>query len=297
MRRFSLALAALLVLGGCATGGGFSDCDVCPAMVPLPPGQFVMGAGEEEQRREAVPERHGKVERPAHTVRIVEPFAMGRYEITQAQFQAFADDTGHETAECLVFIDNEFHALPGSSYRFPPFPQQADHPAICIRHADAVAYTDWLSRRTGRRYRLPSEAEWEYAARAGTATARYWGDGKEGACEHTNVSDESSLRPQFDCADPWRYTSPVDYGRPNAFGLYGVLGNVGEWTADCGLPDYRDATGTGEAVTSGDCSVHVGRGGAWWNDAHYLRSARRYAFAGAFTIVGFRVAAEVERRP
>ncbi|MEO0996804.1 MAG: formylglycine-generating enzyme family protein, partial [Pseudomonadota bacterium] len=172
-----------LVLSGCAASGGFKDCAVCPEMVPLPPGQFVMGASEAEQRREAVPERHGKVERPAHTVRIFEPFAIGRYEITQAQFQAFVDDSGHETAECLVFIDQEFHALPGSGYRYPPFPQQPDHPAICIRHADAVAYTEWLSRRTGRRYRLPSEAEWEYAARAGTTTARYWGDGKDGACE------------------------------------------------------------------------------------------------------------------
>jgi formylglycine-generating enzyme required for sulfatase activity len=202
--------------------------------------------------------------------------------------------TGRAAGECLIYVDKAWRSLPGSSWQYPPFPQADDHPVICVNWDDAAAYAAWLSQRTGHRYRLLSESEWEYAARAGTVTARYWGDGTEQACEWANVADRDSPRPQFTCDDGHRHTAPARFGRPNAFGLYGMLGNVGEWVADCGLPDYASAPRDGAAVTTGDCGTHAGRGGSWWNDAYYIRAARRFNMAGGYYIVGFRVAREMD---
>ena len=272
----------------------FRDCDYCPLMVKVPAGSFTMGSSAAERERERVPARQGDPEQPAHVVTIAKPFAIGRHEVTVGEFRRFVDETGHPTDECLVYVDKAYRALPGSGWQHPSFAQGDNHPVVCVDWPDAAAYAEWLSKETGQRYRLPSEAEWEYAARAGTNTARYWGDEREPACDYTNVADRSSQRPQFDCDDGYRYTAPVDVGRPNAFGLYTMLGNVGEWVADCGYPDYRDSPADGSAVTSGDCERHVGRGGSWWNDAHYVRAARRYSFAGAYTIVGFRVVRELD---
>jgi formylglycine-generating enzyme required for sulfatase activity len=100
-------------------------------------------------------------------------------------------------------------------------------------------------------------------------------------------------RPQFACDDGQRFAAPARFGRSNAFGLYGMLGNVGEWTADCGLADYATTPRDGSASATGDCSTHVGRGGSWWNDAYYIRAARGFSMAGGYDIVGFRVAREL----
>lgn len=253
-----------------------------------------MGSTRTETDAEGVPLHHAQVEWPQHEVEVTAPFLIGRYEVTRREYAAFIDDTGRPAHECLVYADRRYVPAAGSSWRNPTFEQGDDHPVICVDWDDARAYADWLSDKTGRPYRLPSEAEWEYAARAGSTGARYWNPAAGNACQHANVADRDSIRPQFDCSDPYPETSPVRYGIPNAFGLYGMLGNIGELVMDCGLPDYAEAGGGSEAVISPDCEKHVGRGGSWWNDAYYLRSARRYSFSGAYTIVGFRVARDLD---
>lgn len=302
-RRLPVAgtMLVLAVLSACATptarlaapGTAFRDCPDCPEMVVLPPGRFVMGSTEAETEREHVPAPQAVVEHPAHEVAIAYPLAIGRSEVTRAQYAAFVRATKRPETPCLVYLDKAWRTLPGSSWDYAPFPQRDDHPAICVSWDDAAAYAAWLSQRAGQRYRLPSEAEWEYAARAGTTTARYWGDGVDDACAWANVADRGSPRPQFGCDDGWRFTAPALFGRPNAFGLYGMLGNVGEWTADCGLSDYATAPRDGSVATGADCTTHTGRGGSWWNDAYYIRAARRFSMAGSYFIVGFRVVREL----
>jgi formylglycine-generating enzyme required for sulfatase activity len=263
-------------------------------MVVLPPGRFLMGSTEAETAREHVPEHQAAPERPQHEVTIAYPLAVSRTEVTRGEYAAFVRATGRASGECLVYLDKAWRSMPGSSWQYTPFPQGDDHPVICVSWEDAQAYAAWLAARTGHRYRLLSESEWEYAARAGTTTARYWGDGTDEACAWANVADRGSPRPQFTCDDGQRFTAPARFGRPNAFGLYGMLGNVGEWTMDCGLPDYATAPRDGSPVSSGNCGTHAGRGGSWWNDAYYIRAARRFNMAGGYYIVGFRVARELD---
>lgn len=298
MRTFFIALGFILFAAPAVSmdvSAKFQDCEACPEMIAIPAGTFVMGSTEEETTREGVLPYQAEAERPQHEVSIPKPFGLGIGEVSVAQYAAFVDETGYEAATCLMYIDEAWLEVPGSSWRYPPIPQDADHPVLCVDWVDAKAYVDWLAEKTGKPYRLPSESEWEYAARAGTTTARYWGDGIEEMCEHANVADLTSYRPQVDCNDGYRYTAPITFGIPNAFGLYGMLGNVGEWVADCRLPEYgTEAPTDGSAYKSDDCETHTGRGGSWWNDAYYIRAARRFNMTGGYHIVGFRVAMDLE---
>jgi formylglycine-generating enzyme required for sulfatase activity len=290
--RRAAGIVASLVVAWPALAEITRDCEACPELVEIPSGTFMMGSTPAETAEYEVRQHHAVVEWPRHEVTVANAFMIGRYEVTRAQYRAFAEATGRDAAECLEYDGTAYQPLAGSSWRNPPFAQQDDHPVVCVTWDDAAAYARWIAEATGKNYRLPSEAEWEYAARAGTEGARHWRAEDGDACAHANVADRNSPRPQFDCEDPWPYTAPVSYGIANEFGLYGVLGNVGELVADCGLPDYAEASGDTRAVMQGDCGRHVGRGGSWWNDAYYLRSARRYSFAGAYSIVGFRVVRE-----
>ena len=145
---------------------------------------------------------------------------------------------------------------------------------------EARSYAEWLSRETGEAYRLPSEAEWEYVARAGTETARYWGDSDIAQCRHANGADAAALQKYPDwitasCSDGYSESAPVGSFEPNAFGLYDVLGNVWEWTLDCWNERYSGAPVDGSAWESGDCTTRVSRGGSWENTPERLRSAMR----------------------
>lgn len=276
-----------------APGTAFRDCPRCPEMATLPPGSFVMGSPEREGGR-------GQDEGPAHKARIVAPFAIARHETTRAEFAAFVRDTGHESAGCGIwdhrarkrtFADTADWFAPG-------FTQDDGHPVVCVSWEDARAYADWLSAKTGAAYRLPSEAEWEYAARAGTVSARFWGEGHDRACAYANVHDltgkqQNKLRwePHF-CDDGFGWTSPVGSFPPNSFGLYDMLGNVWEWTEDCWNDDYKGAPASGAARTDGNCAYRAIRGGSWMDPPRGARSAGRAAErAGARNDpVGFRVA-------
>ncbi len=258
-----------------------------PELLVIPAGRFTMGVPPEESEREHVPGNYDDNARPLHEVTITRPFCLGRYPVTRNQFAAFVKASGYRDA--------------GSDWRTPGFKQSGTHPVVNVSHADAEAYAAWLSKRTGKSYRLPSEAEWEYAARAGTTTARYWGDDRASACRYANVADEALRRKQKDQPDPERYfecddgfanTSPVGSFLPNGFGLYDMLGNVWEWTADWWNETYEGAPLDGTAWTSGDAGRRVVRGGSWGGGPGLLRAGVRRRNFPVYRVdaLGFRVA-------
>ena len=253
-----------------APGSTFSDCDVCPQMVVVPARTFTMGSPESEAGR--VAPGFQQVGESQYTVTIPAPFAVGVYEVTFAEWDACEGAGGCEGD------DDRDGTRDWEGYGLR-------HPAWYVSWDDAQAYVSWLSARTGARYRLLSEAEWEYVARAGTQTARYWGESESGQCRYANGYD---LRAQAEalisrdrvpaqCSDGFGDIAPVGSFAPNEFGLYDVLGNVEEWVQDCwyrtyvGAPPPEDGT----ASESEDCTLRVLRGGSWLDSPRYLRSAHR----------------------
>ena len=239
-------------------------------------------------------------ERPVHEVRL-DTFALGRYEVTRGEYRRFVVATGHESAGCsLVDGDGRLDWDGGASWDRPGFEQDDSHPAVCMSWTDAQAYVSWLSSTTEKRYWLPSEAEWEYGARANTATERYW-DGVPGSqCDYANSGDRALLQrvggwplPVANCVDGAARTAPVGSYGQNGFRLLDMLGNVWEWTADCWHDGYQGAPDDGSAWTrGGDCDRRVLRGGSWETVPGGLRSANRYRNEDnrGSAIVGFRVA-------
>ena len=256
-------------------GDVFRDCAACPEMVVVPAGSFMMGSPASEEGR-------FDDEGPRHRVTIGSPFAVGVYEVTFAEWDA-----------CV---------RAGGCGGYRPEDEgwgRASRPVINVSWEDAQEYVRWLSRETGEEYRLLSEAEWEYVARAGTQTARYWGESESGQCRYGNGYDATAnAELEFDfmepvsCSDGYVLTAPVGLFEPNAFGLYDVLGNVWEWTQDCRNDSYSGAPTDGSAWGSGDCSARVLRGGSWNYDPRNLRSALRYWLSPGyrFSNLGFRVA-------
>jgi formylglycine-generating enzyme required for sulfatase activity len=272
----------------------FKECDICPEMVVVPEGSFTMGSRSNEKGR-------SDNEGPQHAVKIAKPFAVGKFHVTVDQFTAFVSETGYDAGtKCNVFEGgSKMEEKPGRSWRNPGFAQTGAHPAVCLSWSDAKAYVAWLSRKTGRRYRLLTEAQWEYAARAGSATRYSFGDDEKESCRYANGADQTakSTIPEAKswtiapCTDGYAYTSPVGSLLPNAFALHDMHGNAYQWLEDCWHANYTGAPADGSARTSGDCSVRVVRGGAWWVPPSGLRSARR-DWTGAdnrHAYVGFRL--------
>ena len=245
--------------------------------------------------------------KPRHRVTIPAAFAVGQYEVTRGDFAAFVADSGHATGKgCWIwdFDKTEWAADEDRDWRDPGYSQSDAEPAVCINWKDAKAYVSWLSRETGKGYRLLSEAEWEYAARGGSLSMRYWGDDldNENGCVYANVLDRTradALNLQqtkekiFMCRDGEVYTAPVGSYRPNGFDLHDMLGNVWEWVEDCWHKSYAGAPTDGRAWTSGgECSRRVLRGGSWYYNPRNLRAANRYGVVVDDRIDndGFRVA-------
>ena len=252
-------------------GYKFRDCPGCPEMVVVPAGRFRMGSPESEAGR-----RDDGREGPVHPVAIARPFAVGVHEVTRGEFARFVSATGRSMGNACWEWDGGWKERSGRHWRNPGFSQADDHPVVCVNWEDAQAYVRWLSRETGEKYRLLSEAEWEYVARAGTRMARYWGEGESGQCRYANGADAST---DFDwrtgCNDGHARTAPVGSYEANGFGLHEVLGNVWEWVQDCWSNSYHGAPRDGSAWTSGDCGRRVLRGGSWVDAPRYLRSANR----------------------
>ena len=168
----------------------FQDCADCPTMVWLPPGSFVMGADADEWQALRVPARNGADEAPKHRVYIAGRFALGETEVTRGAFAAFVRATGHAPPPgCWKHMGSKWTEQSGKDWQDPGYVQDDRHAVVCVSWGDAQAYARWLSTRTGRAYRLPTEAEWEYAARAGVASARFWGQAEGDACRYANVAD------------------------------------------------------------------------------------------------------------
>lgn len=249
------------------------DCADSPQLIRLPAGRFTMG----EQSNSGT-----LFERPLREVD-VPAFSIGRYEVTFDEW-----DACHRAGGCQRRTND--HGW-GRGLR----------PVIDVSWVDAQQYVHWLSRKTGKPYRLPSEAEWEYAARAGTNTRYSWGDGAEWVCTDANVLDLTGR--QFNanwhwwvyCDDGHATTAPVGSFRANPWGLHDMAGNVWEWVQDCWHNDYTGAPTDGSArVSGGDCGKRVNRGGGWGNNPRSMRSASRDADGaqGYSNALGFRVVRE-----
>jgi len=273
-------------------GESSKDCDVCPEMVTVPAGTFQMGSPSYEEGR-------NEVEGPVHQVTIPRDFAVGKYEVTKAEYAAFVSATGYAGgSSCRTDEGGKWEDRSGRSWRDPGFRQSERDPAVCISWDDARAYTEWLTRQTGKAYRLLSEAEWEYAARAGTTTARSWGSDSASACGYANVHDSTSKSvngftwENHACDDGVAQTAAAGSYQANAFGLHDMLGNVWEWTADCWNDSYAGAPSDGSAWTGGNCEKRVLRGGSWVSEPRDVRSAYRIRLGsgGRSNGLGFRVA-------
>ena len=248
-----------------------------PEMVVIPSGSFRMGSPSSEAGR-------GSDEGPQRTVRINYSFAVGKFEVTWAEWEACVADAGcNGSGPQGADGDNDWG--------------KGNRPVISVDWNDAQAYVQWLSRKTGERYRLLSEAEWEYATRAGSTGAYFWGEDASDACAYMNSADvtdggSDGSWAKFVCDDGYLNTAPVGSYRANAFGLYDLTGNVSEWMQDCYVKSYSGAPTDGSAHLADECSYRVLRGGSWLDVATIIRSAKRFRKNPAVrgSVTGFRVA-------
>ena len=254
----------------------FRDCADCPEMVVIPRGRYDMGydGGISEERYDG----------PVHSVSITRSFALGRFEITTAQFRRFVDTTGHETPnDCRVITEDGMRNTPGLSWRNPGYgrPPLDDEPVACITWPDAKAYVNWLAKKTGQPYRLPTEAEWEYVAHDRNNHTFAWGEDPDDGCAYANIYDQSGrnpLRPNtpVNCDDGFALASPVGSFPPNSFGIYDIIGNVWEWVEDCYVAPYSDQPTDGSAYLLREgCTVRSVRGGCYTTQTQRLRPTFR----------------------
>jgi formylglycine-generating enzyme required for sulfatase activity len=245
------------------------DCPSCPELVVVPAGEFLMGSPESERGR-------GKDEGPQHKVAIAQPFAVGKYEVTFAEWDACVADRG-----CTYKPSDEGWG-------------HGRKPVINVSWNDVREYTAWLSSKTGKAYRLLSEAEWEYAARGVTKASEPITPFFTGATisyRQANYDANFTYGPGQQGAFRQKTTDVGSFPK-NAFGLYDMHGNVWEWVQDCYKPSYDGAPSDGSPVTSGPCDLHILRGGSWNYYPQLLRSAYRYATPPDVRLnnFGFRVA-------
>lgn len=295
--------------------------------VRIPAGEFLMGSEESpESYAESFPQydrqRFLKLadEAPVHRVRITRAFYLGQHEVTVGQFRRFLQASGYRPESeadgtggygynpdydpATSARGDAFEGRhPRYSWRNPGFPQGDDHPVVNVTWNDAAAMCKWLSETEGKTYRLPTEAEWEYAARAGTTTRYHSGDDPQSLLKVANVFDASSAgywdkwsRYALAGSDGFAFTSPVGSFKPNAFGLHDVHGNAWEWTADWHDDGYYARSPVDDPKGPEDGSVRVRRGGSWHTWAFYARSSYRNWNAPdtRYTLVGMRLLREAD---
>jgi len=244
----SLSLCIMCVIGATSTtyaqattplkpGTVFRDCPECPELVVIPAGLFVMGVGAKR-----------KAEKPVHRVNFKKPFAIGRFEVTFTQWLTCVTQGG-----CKHTPDDHNWG-------------KGKRPVINITYDQAKNYLRWISKKTGKTYRLPSESEWEYVARAGTTSLYWWGN---------DVGE--NMANCKDCKSEWsaHSTAPTGSFKPNNFGVYDTAGNVFEWVEDCWVPNHKGAPNDGSARKTGDCKYQVIRGGSFYYFSKVARSVYR----------------------
>lgn len=317
MRIISSVITVAAFVGGAAghanadgridlsAGAIFRDCADCPDLVVIPSGSFQMGSSHMEPMRDS----ESRPEGPIRTVTIEKSFAAGRHEVTHAEYNAFVTETGYvPTNACVTWGGRD--PIDGVNWLDPKIgePLRGNDPVVCVDWHDAKAYTLWLSGKTGQRYRMLTEAEWEYAAKAGAKTTWPWGEDESEICKYGNVFDQSGLKEPKSatndnaaaraakCDDGYVHVAPVGQYSPSAFGLYDMIGNVWEWTEDCSLMLYQDGPLDGSAYQAvGRCEKRAVRSGSWRS----RMSRHRPTFRGrdpadlAYYIFGFRIAREL----
>ncbi|MDA5192909.1 formylglycine-generating enzyme family protein [Govanella unica] len=298
LRAVAFVILSGIGLTACATDLGHQravkDCADCPEMVTIPAGNFVMGRDGGEE---------GRYEGPAHAVTVAS-FALGRTEITNAQFAAFVKATGHQTLPgCQVYPKPTDGSDLKYGWRDPGYGRapKPTEPVACVSWKDAQIYVAWLAKKTGKAYRLPTEAEWEYAARAGSTTAFHWGDNADEGCTYANMYDKSGLVNGFkwaaaQCDSGFAKVAPVASLKPNAFGLYDMLGNVWEWVSDCYVVPYG-STSSASVEVEGPCDRRSVRGGSWITrpDRNSVTFRGRDPEDTRFSMFGFRVALDLAK--
>jgi formylglycine-generating enzyme required for sulfatase activity len=274
-------------------------------MVVIPAGEFTMGSSDSEKDWAA---HHGRPwddkqhiislrdfalavadEAPQHKVSL-RSFALGKYDVTRREYAAFVSETGyHSNPGCYDNGNPNSPKRADASWKDPGFKQTDNDPVICVSWDDAQAYVSWLNRKVHRsgspsgdaRYRLPTESEWEYAARAGTTTRFWWGDDESACAAHAWSKENSGGQ-----------THPVGLKPANRFDLYDMAGNVWQWTQDCYAETYAAAPNNGTAAEMGNHCLRVDRGGSWYYATWLLRSATRERNPADYRdkVMGFRVA-------
>ena len=236
----------------------FKECDRCPEMVALPAGRFMMGSSASDT---AVPPAARRTEEPQHEVAIARALAVGKFEVMADELRACIEEGGCKT---------------WTSGTKP----EGRHPMSGLTWHMAKDYVAWLAKKAGKPYRLLTEAEWEYAARAGTTTPYYTGD---------TITDTQA---RFSAGSSAKAVDKRDVGQfpPNAFGLHDMAGNVEEWVEDCFNDTYKGAPTDGSAWLTGNCEIRMARGGDYYGLAVYVRSAARNGFSAGSRSFGFRVA-------
>lgn len=291
----SLIVALALGIPPAATAEAFRDCADCPEMVVIPSGSFVMGAPDDEPDRQ-------RWDGPLTKVTIDRPFALAKYETTRRQYAAFMRESRHETpGPCRVFAGT-WASSNDANWQRANFPQSDDHPQVCVDWYDTLAFVEWLNTKGGHAYYLPSEAEFEYANRAGATGAFPWGGSRAEICRHANIADRQvkANHPHVeahDCDDGFEFAAPVGSFPANKFGLYDTFGNVWEWVFDCWAFDHTLSDGTAKPVTQGEnCQKRIIKGAGYESVARYARTAARGRDDIPdirIAVIGFRVAARL----
>ncbi|HXP06497.1 MAG TPA: SUMF1/EgtB/PvdO family nonheme iron enzyme [Stellaceae bacterium] len=260
----------------------FRDCANCPEMVVIPAGAFQMGAPPGENERFNVSINEANRVQPQHPVTFAKAFALAKFDVTRAEFAAFVSATNfHPQPGCMTFANGVWEPQPQASWDNPGFAQTDREPVVCMNQIEIGSYLGWLRRMTGKNYRLPTEAEWEYAARGGTTTAYYWGNDPKDSCAYENVGDQSygekyNVSGVIACRDGFSDLAPVGSFKPNPFGLYDMLGNIFVLTGDCWNDSYAGAPIDGSAWTAGDCTKIAARKAGFGNiRASVFRAANR----------------------
>lgn len=278
-----------------------------PVMIDIPGGQLTIHPAPPKNSTDAHTVTNPQTQ-PARKITI-SPFRMGKYEVTVKEFGQFIAATNYPTpTSCQQMDSKAWFAKRPSSWKGHKHTSSEFEPVACIGWNAMQAYVEWLSKETGKQYRLPSDAEWEYAARAGTTTTYFWGDDPAQACAYANVADqaaEAAIKRDYDgleskdhvgvvpCNDKTGYASVVGIYQPNALGLHDMIGNINEFTQDCETENYPGTATDGTARLEGDCSKRIIRGGSWhWAPfATNRRGAWKVDFVGA--LEGFRIAESI----
>ncbi|MSO97749.1 MAG: hypothetical protein EXR11_05960 [Rhodospirillaceae bacterium] len=309
MLRMIIGLMLFVPMAAKAEGQGpasFKDCADCPEMVAIPLGSSTMGEPESESQN-----RKFGWGGPEIKVTIAKPYALAKTETTWAQFAAFMSESGYrQEGQCRSIWEKRIPDPSKVSWQDPQWPdgtkQKDDEPVVCVSWEDAYAYAAWVTKKSDGKhfYTLPTEAQFEYAARAGTTGQRPWPGAVEESCKYANVGDKNYLRiiPEYgaiNCDDGYAFTSSVTHFPANAFGLHDMLGNVWEWARDCRAEDLtaNPRNGTALETVPADCKRRVLRSSGFSSAEWYTRTTTRGGDPVPGTrlvVLGFRVAASVE---